>query len=70
MLPTTSPVKYSQQFSTRATEWGKSHESVALEKYIEMGLVCVKAGFVICEEYPFLGASPDGYVNDPSFVDQ
>ena len=29
-----------------------------------------KAGFVISTEYPFLGASPDGYVHDPVATEQ
>ena len=29
-----------------------------------------RAGFVICEEHPFLGASPDAYVHDPSCTEQ
>ena len=34
------------------------------------GLLAVNAGFVVCEEHPFLGASPDAYVNDPTSTDQ
>lgn len=68
---------HQQNLSTKATEWGKHHESIAFDKYVEhqlrnghAGLVAVKSGFVVCEEYPFLGASPDGGVLDPSSVDQ
>ena len=68
-------ILHPQQFSSKATEWGKKHESVAFQKYVEHqlslghnGLVAVKAGFVVCEEYPFLGASPDGFVHDPTDV--
>ncbi len=58
--------------STPAIEWGRINESVALQAYIKhksdlgntMMIVC-KAGFCICEEHPYLGASPDGYVLDP-----
>ena len=60
-------------FSTRATEWGKKHEPIALEQYIQYqislghaGLVTAKSGFVVCEGHPFLGASPDGLAFDPS----
>ena len=82
-LPSTRPdslvkeILYPQRFSTKATEWGKKYESIAFQKYIEHqlstghdGLIAVKAGFVVCEEFPFLGASPDGYVHDPTAVDQ
>lgn len=82
-LPSTPPdclvkeLLHPQQFSTKATEWGRQHEAVALKAYIEHqlsmghdGLLAVNAGFVVCEEHPFLGASPDAYVNDPTSVDQ
>ena len=66
-----------QHFSTEATEWGKQHESTALKVYVEHhtglghdGLRAVRAGFVVCEEYPFFGASPDVYVNDPHCIHQ
>ena len=60
-------------FKCAATDWGKAHESCALEQYMKYqkdrgntNLVISSAGFVISESYPFLGASPDGYVYDPS----
>lgn len=63
-------------FSSAATEWGKVHESVALEQYIKyhkdrgnVSLVASNAGFVISEDEPYLGASPDGYVYDPSSLE-
>ena len=59
-----------------ATEWGRVHESVALEQYIRyhkdlgnVGLVASSAVFVISEHEPYLGASPDGYVYDPSSLE-
>ena len=80
-LPSTPPdslvkqLLHPQHFSTRATEWGKLHESTALKMYVEHqtglghgGLRAVRAGFVVCKEYPFLGASPDAYVNDPHCI--
>ncbi len=83
MLPSTPPdslvkqILQQQKISTKAIDWGKSHEAVALEKYVEVqlssghaGLVIAKAGFVVCEEHPYLGASPDAYVHDPGSVDQ
>ena len=67
-------ILHAQNFSTKATEWGKENEPIALKKYVEQktssghaGLIAVKAGFVICEE---IRASPDAYVNDPTSVDQ
>ena len=82
-LPSTPPdslvkqLLHPQPFSTSATEWGKQHEATALKTYVEHqqrsghdGLIAVSAGFVVCEEHPFLGASPDAYVNDACSVDQ
>ena len=58
-------------------QWGKSHKNVVLQRYVNLqltsghnGLVAVKAGFVICEEFPFLGATPDACVHDPSRTEQ
>ena len=83
MLPSTPPdclvkqLLHPQNFSTKATEWGKHHEAIAFDKYVEhqvrnghTGLVAAKSGFVVCEEYPYLGASPDGCIHDPGSVDQ
>lgn len=82
-LPNTPPdclvkeLLHPLQFSTKATEWGRQHEPIALNAYVQhqidlghVGLVAVNAGFVVCEEHPFLGASPDAYINDPSSADQ
>ena len=76
-----------QELSTKAVQWEKSQEHVALQRYVSLqltsghnglvalslqltsghnGLVALKAGFVICEEHPFLGATPDACVHDPS----
>jgi len=66
-----------QELSTPAVHWGKCKEPVALQRYIDLqltsghnGLVAVKAGFVISEDFPFLGATPDACVHDPSRTDQ
>lgn len=62
-----------KRFTSDATEWGKQNESVALEKYKihqnnsgHDGLYYAPSGFVISETHPFLGASPDAVVHDPS----
>ena len=81
LLPTTSPdslvkqLLHPKEFSTKATEWGKENESVALQKYADhqlqtghTDLVACRAGFVVCEQHPFIGVSPDAYVFDPSSV--
>lgn len=56
-------------------KWGKSQEHLALQRYVDLqltsghnGLVAVKAGFVICEEFPLLDATPDACVHDPSQI--
>ena len=78
-LPSTPPhhlvlrVIDPKPFNCAATEWGKTHEACALEQYRKYyhsrgnpDLVTSSAGFAISEDHPFLGASPDGYVYDPS----
>ena len=62
-----------QELSTKAVQWGKSQEHIALQRYVDLqltsghnGLVAVKAGFAIYEKFPFLGATPDACVHDPS----
>ena len=79
MKETTSPqnlvlqILGTKRFTSDATEWGKHNEAIALERYCAHqnssghdGLYCAPSGFVISEKYPFLGASPDGVVHDPS----
>jgi hypothetical protein len=62
-----------KQFTSLATEWGRQKESLALKTYAQFqienghaGLYCCRSGFVISEKYPYLGASPDAVVHDPS----
>ena len=63
-------------FNCAATEWGKTHEACAIQEYKNYhhsrgntDLVTSGAGFVISEDNPFLGASPDGYVYDPNVLE-
>lgn len=78
MLPSTPPdslvktLLYPRQISSPAIEWGKKNEAIALNEYTKhynsLGntkMIVCRAGFVVCEEHPFLGASPDAYVHDP-----
>ena len=58
---------------TASMAWGRSNESVALEKYKQEKLasgnehlVVTQSGFWVSSDYPFLGASPDAAVYDPS----
>ena len=60
-------------FTFPATKWGKANEQEVIllyqEKQIENGhdgLFCYRSGLVISEDHPFLEASPDAMVLDPS----
>lgn len=77
--PSTSPhslvlrILNTSFFYSPATEWGKANEHTAILHYEEKqradghrDLYTSPSGFVVCEEYPFLGASPDAVVYDPS----
>ena len=77
-MPTTPPdslvkmLLHPKHVSTPAIEWGKRNESTAVSEYTKYyhalgnkNIIVCKAGFVICEDHPFLGASPDAYVHDP-----
>ena len=62
-----------KQFSSPAVQWGKENESAACREYVTFqhmnghpDLVFTQSGFFISEEYPFLGATPDGLIYDPS----
>ena len=50
-------------FNSRATQHGKSYEGVAIKKYeAMMGTPVERCGLAVCQDYPFLGASPDSLV--------
>ena len=62
-----------KQFSSVATEWGIQNEAAAIEQYQKhqqshghIGLTVSPVGFFISSSHPFLGATPDGAVFDPS----
>ena len=62
-----------RSFSSAATNWGVYNEPLAIQAYVaykhEHGcdsLTVGRSGFLICESHPFLGATPDGTVYDPS----
>lgn len=80
--PSTSPhslvmrILNPTSFSSPATDWGKANEKAAIEQYVRIqnetghaDLYACSSGFVISEQYPFLGASPDAAVYDPSVSD-
>ncbi|KAK4881993.1 hypothetical protein RN001_005312 [Aquatica leii] len=60
----------SPYLATDAILYGRTHEKIALEKYEEIMKVQVKSsGFFISKEYPYLGASPDGLINEDGLVE-
>lgn len=53
-----------QELTTAAIKHGKVFESRALQMfYKKTGLLASKCGFFVNPSWPFLGASPDGYVS-------
>ena len=65
-----------KQVTAPALEWGKAHEEVALQQYERhqhsaghTRLFCCRSGFIVSDEHPFLGASPDAVVYDPDTDD-
>ena len=66
-----------KHFTSVATEWGTKNEPMAVKKYQEhclsnghTDLTVCPSGFMVSTKYPFLGATPDGAVYDPSSPDQ
>lgn len=64
-----------RQVTSPAIKWGIEHESEALKAYEEhqhktgyTELTVCPVGFHVSISHPFLGASPDGGVYDPSNV--
>ena len=64
-------------FSSPATQYGIANEPVAMTEYIEYqhshghtDLAVCPSGFNVCSAHPYLGASPDGAVYDPSIPEQ
>ena len=57
------------RFSSKATDWGCSHEKIALQQYVTSqtphheSLKVSVSGLVLNQKWPFLGASPDGIVD-------
>ena len=66
-----------RKFSTPATTWGTEHEAMAIQAYIHHQHSCGRSdltvgpcGFFVSEQHPFLGATPDGTVYDPTNPEQ
>ena len=65
-----------KSFVSAATEWGNSNEKAAIDVSVQFmksrghDVVVCSSGFLISSSHPFLGASPDGAVYDPTSVCQ
>ena len=66
-----------RSFTSAATDWGLQNEPLAIQSYTtykqQQGhhdLTVGPCGFLINENYLFLGATPDGVVYDPSNTEQ
>ena len=66
-----------QNFSTPATKFGIENKKIALEQYVayqhshgQLQLVVSPSGFLINSSYPYLGASQDGAVYNPSNTEE
>ena len=75
MKESTSPTKalkevlhYNKPFATKAMKEGISQEPQIIQDYLAQkgseGITVEKCGFFVSLSHPFLGASPDGIVND------
>lgn len=63
-------ILYAQDVNTKATMHGKLYESEALKKYSALtDNIVTRCGFIIDEERPFVGATPDGLVGEQVVVE-
>ena len=60
-------------FTSPAIQYGIQHEKLAVDAYVDYqqhnghpDILVTQSGFIVNPLYPFLGASPDGTVYDPS----
>lgn len=53
-----------------ATRWGNDHEEIAKAQFEETYRLKVKdCGLFVCEEYLYLGASPDGVIDQDTIIE-
>ncbi|XP_050510167.1 uncharacterized protein LOC126886977 [Diabrotica virgifera virgifera] len=76
MRSTTSPINtiknllYGNFFGNKATRYGNENESKALLEFEKkFNLKVNESGFHIDQQYPFLGASPDGLIGDQALIE-
>ncbi|ESO91880.1 hypothetical protein LOTGIDRAFT_99729, partial [Lottia gigantea] len=49
---------------------GRKYEDAAIRKYKDISQNKVtRCGIFVCEEFPFLAASPDGFINDSIVIE-
>ncbi|XP_018335510.1 uncharacterized protein LOC108744304 isoform X1 [Agrilus planipennis] len=61
---------YNKFNGNEATKYGKMHEKDAIEVFeMTTNLKVKKSGLFIDKDYPFLGASPDGLINDDCLIE-
>lgn len=58
-----------KEFRSRATDHGKSYEAVAIKTLSSMYGKIEQCGLFVSANKPWLGASPDGILNDGSIVE-
>ena len=58
------------KLATVAINYGKTYESIAIKKFeVERNLNVQKCGLFVNPDFPFLGASPDGRVNNETLIE-
>ena len=74
---TVKRILHPKSFYSVQTEWGITQEPVAIQEYIRYqqsagyyDLVVHPSGFIVSEDYSYLGASPDGVITCPSLPEQ
>ena len=59
-----------KQIKTSPIVHGQKHESIAIKRFMRDEKKNVQtSGLVVCKEYPFLAASPDGIISDEELVE-
>ncbi|KAJ8876256.1 hypothetical protein PR048_024166 [Dryococelus australis] len=64
-------IRYQVFKGNSSTNWGIEKESVAIAQFEREnpGIIVQRSGLIVDEEYPFLGASPDGRIGDDQIIE-
>jgi YqaJ-like viral recombinase domain len=55
---------------SKATKYGLDNEIIAIRDFqSKTGLAVLPSGFFICEEHPYLGATPDGLIGSDGLIE-